>query len=443
MELNIEKLIYGGDGLARLAADAQGRRKAAFIPLVLPGETVEAQVTEEKPGFIRAQLEKVITASPERIDPKCPYFGECGGCHYQHTNYERQLELKKSILGETIERLAKVELPEISAHPSPPWHYRNRTRMHVQHAPDFAVGYYRMGSRKLLPVRKCPISSEMINRALLAIWNIGRDIPQEVIEVEFFCTQDEQQLMIELWVESAPSELEKKFRPLADHLQTEVPEVLSVAVLRQPGRSKNANESVAAPELDGVGGPTSLLCVFGDEALTYQASGFAYRVSAGSFFQTNRFLTEDLVRLVTGNRGEKLAFDLYAGVGLFSLPLAASFDQVIAVEAAPSSFADLRLNAPPHVRALSSTTELFLARKQKQSPDFVLVDPPRAGLGPKVSALLAQLKAPEIRYLSCDPSTQARDIGPLLKAGYRIVEAHLIDLFPQTYHIESLLRLVR
>ena len=140
MELTIEKLIYGGDGLARLPADSEGRRKAAFVPLVLPDETVDARVVEEKPGFVRAQLEKVITPSPDRIAPQCPYFGECGGCHYQHTGYEQQLLLKKSILRETIERIAKVELPEISAHASPPWHYRNRTRMHVHHEPAFALG---------------------------------------------------------------------------------------------------------------------------------------------------------------------------------------------------------------------------------------------------------------------------------------------------------------
>ena len=443
MELTIEKLIYGGDGLARLPADSEGRRKAAFVPLVLPGETIEARVLEEKPGFVRAQLERVINPSPDRFSAACPYFGECGGCHYQHAGYEHQLELKESILRETIERIAKVELPEIAAHASPPWHYRNRTRMHVHHELAFAIGYYRMGSRKLLPVRECPISAEVINRALLAVWDSGSEIPKEVAEVEFFCNQDEQQLMIELWMQGTSSDLEKKFQPVADRLQAALPELVSVAVLRQPSRNKNSSESVAAPELDGSNGPASLLGLFGESALTCRASSFEYRVSAGSFFQTNRFLADELIRLATTNRRGKLALDLYAGVGLFSLPLAASFDQVIAVEASPSSFADLRHNPPANVRTMSSTTEQFLARKQKQSPDFVLVDPPRAGLGPKVSAALVEVSAPEVSYLSCDPSTQARDIGPLLKAGYRIAEAHLIDLFPQTYHIESLLRLVR
>jgi 23S rRNA (uracil1939-C5)-methyltransferase len=443
LELTIEKLIYGGDGLARLPADSQGRRKAAFVPLVLPGETIEARVLDDKPGFVRAQLEKVITASPDRISAACPYFGECGGCHYQHVGYERQLELKKSILRETIERIAKVELPEITAHASSPWNYRNRTRMHVHHEPEFAIGYYRMGSRKLLPVRECPISTALINRALLAIWDIGGEIPKEVAEVEFFCNHDEQQLMIELWVQGTSSDLENKFQPVADRLQAALPELASVAVLRRPGASKASSESVAAPELDGNSGSAALLGVFGESALTYPAAGFDYRVSAGSFFQTNRFLAEELVALATTGRRGKTAFDLYAGVGLFSLPLAKSYEQVVAVEASPSSLADLRHNVPANVRAVASTTDQFLARKQKQSPEFVLVDPPRAGLGPKVANAIARLGAGEISYVSCDPSTQARDLSPLLKAGHRIAEAHLIDLFPQTYHIESFIRLLR
>jgi 23S rRNA (uracil1939-C5)-methyltransferase len=443
LELTIEKLIYGGDGLARLPADPQGRHKAVFVPLALPGETIEAHIIEEKPGFARAKLEKVIQPSPDRITPGCPYFGECGGCHYQQVSYERQLELKKSILRETIERIAKIELPEITARASPPWQYRNRTRMHIHHEPEFAVGYYRMGSRKLLPARQCPISAEVINRALLSIWDIGGEIPKEVAEVEFFCTHDERQLMIELWVKSTPSNLEAEFRPVADRLQAALPELASVAILHQPSRGKDSAEPVAAPELDDKASPATPLGIFGEAELIYQVAGFDYRVSAGSFFQTNRFLADEMVHLASlGHRG-KLALDLYAGVGLFSLPLAKSFEQVIAVEGSAQSVADLRHNAPSNVGVISGTTEQFLARKQKQTPDFVLVDPPRAGLGAKVAAAIARLLPQEITYVSCDPSTQARDLGPLLKAGYRISEAHLIDLFPQTYHIESLLRLVR
>ena len=167
MQIEIEKLIYGGDGLGRMPADAQGRGKTVFVPFVLPGEQVEVSVIESRSGFARAKLDKVLTPSPDRVAPDCPYFGGCGGCHYQHMNYEAQLRHKADILRETLRRTAKLELQhEIQLHPSPPWNYRNRTRMHVRHTPEFALGYYRYNSHDVLPVESCPISSPLINQAI-------------------------------------------------------------------------------------------------------------------------------------------------------------------------------------------------------------------------------------------------------------------------------------
>src|SRR5574337_1828089 len=145
MQLTIEKLIYGGDGLARLAADEHGPCKAVFVPFVLPGERVEAELVEEKRGFARARLEKVLEPSAERIAPQCRYFQSCGGCHYQHAGYEQQLAAKSAILRETLRRTAKLDWQgEIQAHASAPWGYRNRTRMRLRAEP-FALGYHRFG----------------------------------------------------------------------------------------------------------------------------------------------------------------------------------------------------------------------------------------------------------------------------------------------------------
>src|SRR5690242_2462006 len=148
-------MIYGGDGLARLPADAHGRGKAAFVPFVLDGEEIEGAITEEKPGYVRARAEAIVRASPHRVQPPCPYFGGCGGCQYQHATYEHQLEIKKDILRETLRRFAKLELPcEIEAHPSPPWNYRNRSRLQLRLQPDFAAGYFKVGSHELLAVEQ-------------------------------------------------------------------------------------------------------------------------------------------------------------------------------------------------------------------------------------------------------------------------------------------------
>ena len=174
MILTIDKLIYGGNGLARLPADEKGPGKAVFLPLVLEGERVEAEISEQKPGFARARAEKILEASPRRIEPGCPYFGQCGGCHYQHAGYEHQLQIKSAILRETIRRVAKIELDqEIRVHASAPWNYRNRTRLRMRTRP-FVLGYNRLRWSELLAVEQCPISSPLINRAIAVLWELGR-----------------------------------------------------------------------------------------------------------------------------------------------------------------------------------------------------------------------------------------------------------------------------
>src|SRR5438067_4692813 len=166
LDLKIEKFVYGGDGLAHLPADDRVPGKTVFVPFSIDGESVEAALSEQKPGFARARLERVIQPSPDRVQPGCPYFLQCGGCHYQHVAYTRQIKAKSDILIETLKRTAKVELAcELEVHPSPEWNYRNRTRLKVQTSPEFALGYYRLRSHDLLPIEQCPISSPLITRA--------------------------------------------------------------------------------------------------------------------------------------------------------------------------------------------------------------------------------------------------------------------------------------
>ena len=228
MELKIEKLIYGGDGLARIPTPDDPRGgKAVFIPFTISGETVEAKITEQKPGFARARVEQIIHASADRTQPACPYFGECGGCQYQHVQYDAQLRAKSEILRETLQRMAKVTPPEITVHPSAPWNYRNRTRMRVQAQHGFAIGYNRFASHVLLPVRECPISSPLINRTLAAIWRLGEAgrVPRQVIEIEYFVNAEDSEILLEV---TAAAENVKpnvwKLTEFANALRAEVPE---------------------------------------------------------------------------------------------------------------------------------------------------------------------------------------------------------------------------
>ena len=423
MELTVEKLIYGGDGLARLPADERGRGKAVFLPFVLEGERVEAARVEEKPGFARARVERVILPSPRRTEPACPYYTQCGGCHYQHAAYEHQLAVKAGILRETLRRTARVELPgEITIHPSPPWNYRNRTRLRLQANP-FALGYYRLNSHRLLAVEQCPISSPLINRAIGVLWELGRagKIAAGLEEIELFADAEDRRLLVELY---ATAEAEPP-QAAADQLAAALPEVAGVACFR--GRDPESRPQVLA----------------GEGALTYATRRASYRVSAGSFFQTNRHLTDELVEVVTAGRSGVTALDLYAGAGLFSTVLAGSFERVLAVESGAPAYADLKHNVPATVKCARATTREFLERKTRSAADLVVVDPPRAGLGESVVQLLGRLTAPRLTYVSCDPATLSRDLRGLLELNFKVEQVHLVDLFPQTFHIESVLHLVR
>jgi len=471
--LTIEKLIYGGDGLARLPTAPpnhkdRGRGKAVFVPFVLAGEKIEAALTEEKPGFARAHASSIVEPSPHRIAPPCPHFAQCGGCHYQHAGYEHQLEVKKEILLENLRRIARLELPcGIQVHSSPPWNYRNRSRLQVRTRPHFAAGYFKFASHELLPVEECPISSPLINRGIAALWQSGRagKAVEGVREVEFFTNADANEgdvnndaarLLIEFLC--APEARRAAVRAWAEDLPASMPEIAGAAAFREP--QKGVREPLVA---------------VGASELTYQTRDAAYRVSAGAFFQSNRFLIDKLIDIVTSGRSGDLALDLYAGVGLFSTALACNFRHVISVESSQTAVSDLQYNLPVNAKAVQAEAGHYLSaantgtarvdlgdspaqsrgegKKRKAGngavlphlphPDLIVVDPPRSGLGESAARAIASMAAPRLTYVSCDPATLARDLVPLLAAGYRVEEAHLVDLFPQTFHLESVLHLVR
>jgi 23S rRNA (uracil1939-C5)-methyltransferase len=456
--LSIEKLIYGGDGLARTPAGADGRSMAVFVPFVLPGERVEAEIRQEKPGFARGSVAQLMEASPDRIEARCPYFRQCGGCHYQHIPYERQLEFKAGILRETLQRIAKIEMKsEIRLHASPPWNYRNRTRLQVQTAPEFppqtgktgrsgdpgfALGYYRMGSHEFLPVRECPISSPLLNGAMARLLELGGlNCPAEVEEVELFADAADERLLA--WAFCGCEADRRDLLRWAETLERELPEISGVTFFSSRRRSSGHPSTDGRIEDEA---PIDLksLAQSGAKAIRYRTKNHEYQVSAGAFFQVNRYLMDELVAVVTGNARGDIALDLYAGVGLFSAALAPSFHHIFGVEASQTSHADFVQNVPANVKAVGARTEDYLrSRPVRNRPELVVLDPPRTGAGSAVIRSLVELGAPRVRYVSCDPATLARDIAPLLAAGYHIEEAHLFDLFPGTYHIESVMLLAR
>jgi len=394
-EVTIEKLIYGGDGLARLDGEV------VLVPFVLPGERAEVQAVGHKPGLVRSKLVELRAPAAERVLPSCPYFGRCGGCHYQHAGYETQLVLKRGILAETLRRVGKIDPPEeIRVIAAEPWRYRNRSQFHI-HGTD--LGYLEAHSYKLCPIGECPISSPRINQAISTLREMLRDPrwPRFIRSLELFTNENQLQLNV---LETG--------RPVAHRFFDWCREKMPALV---PG------------------------------ALDYPAAGALYRVSGGSFFQVNRYLIERMVEAALESAEGETALDLYAGVGLFSLPLAQRFGKVTAVESGGNAVRDLQFNVERAAVAIDprqSSVETFLA-SMTAAPDFVLADPPRSGLGKMVVAHLVRLAPRQITIAACDPATLARDLAGLLAAGYRMESVTMIDLFPQTFHIESIVRLQR
>jgi 23S rRNA (uracil1939-C5)-methyltransferase len=433
IDVAIEKLVYGGEGLAHHEGST------VFVPFVLPGERVTAEPVEQKKKFIRARLKQVLEPSPQRTAPLCHYFATCGGCDYQHIPYEAQLAYKVEILRETLRRLGKIDWPgEFKTHAAEPWRYRNRAQWKVRplssNASDasaadsddtaLGIGYFRANSTSLCAVDDCPILSPVLLKTLLSLRGAlaAGSLPRELREIEAFTPEDAAgngaRVLLTATFAGFPSraaEHAAKFREI-------VPELESL-LFHDPGRDRM--------ELFG---PGFIECAVGEHK---------YRVGHFSFFQVNRFLTEELAREVTEvETGGELALDLFAGVGLFAVPLAKRFKRVVAVESNPAAVRDLETNARGSIEIRTAEVEQFL-QKFKGTPDLVVLDPPRAGLAPGAAQRLAKIAPKRITYVSCEPPTLARDLVVLRDAGYEISGVHLFDLFPQTFHMETVVRLLR
>jgi 23S rRNA (uracil1939-C5)-methyltransferase len=418
--VEIEKPVYGGAFLARVEG------KAVFVPITLPGEQARVRITQSKTGYATAEADEIVTAAPERIAPACPHFGTCGGCHYQHTGYETQLAFKQSILRETLERGGVAVPAEIAVLAGEPWHYRNRIRLAFDAHGN--PGYRGRRSHGVIAVRECPIAAPLLVQAAQAAAEVLRQFAPSFrpTEVALFCNADENALLASLFTASAKK---IRFDQVAQALSELLP-ALKGAELALEGRGGQQPRTVAQ---------------WGATFLAYRAAGFEYRVDQGAFFQVNRWQVDALVERVTANRQGALAWDLFAGVGLFARRLTVGFARVVAVESAPSATQALAANLK-HTTGIPvrATTLDFLRRDHKgEHPDLIVLDPPRTGLGAETCALLAQVAAPALVCVSCDPATLARDLHTLAGSGYAIESITLADLFPQTFHLETVVRLRR
>ena len=420
--IRISNAEYGG------TFTAEG---AASIGFVLPGE------------LVRGEPLVVLEASKDRVAPKCAHFGSCGGCQYQHATYAAQIGLKTEILRGILSEAGLEGVPSTTTHQAGEWGYRNRIRLRVERVGDgFQVGYSRRATNQFLPITECPIAAPLLWRAAEALILLGAEDANcgrwlaAASEVELFCTADETRLQVTLFLRDASRD-GGSFPGLCTRLQAAVPELVGAGAELDPELNRRVRR-----RWDGV--------AWGAPGLNYEAAGRSYWVSRGAFFQVNRFLVDRLVELVCAATKGELAWDLFAGVGLFTRVLAEQFERVVAVEIGDEAAADLAIAAKggkgrPGFEAVHASTLDFLRQHelQRERPELIVLDPPRAGVGTEAAAVLARIGAAELVYVSCDPVTLARDLAVLTREVYRIESVDLVDLFPQTFHLETVVRLTR
>ena len=413
LEVTVERILPGGVGLAH----AEGR--TVFVALAAPGDRVRVRVESVRGRAAFASIVEVLKPSPSRVEPPCPYFGRCGGCDFQQLNYRAQLDAKVEIIRDCLRRVARVEPPaEIPIEPSPlEWRYRSRARWQHDPVRNF-LGYYERGSHRVCDVVECPVAEPEVEGRLVRLRELMREgrLPPDAAEFEAVAGDGG----------------------------------VALAPAVEPGDEREQTRSIA---------------------------GERYRFDAGCFFQINHALLEQLVReglrdvsaetageTVSSVSGEtesrvageaanyvsgETALDLYAGVGLFALPLARRFSRVVAVEGNAASAAYARRNLSDaglqNAQVETGAVGAWLAHNAEGlgSADFILLDPPRAGAEPEAIRGIIALKPRHISYVSCDPATLSRDLLALTTAGYRLASVRALDMFPQTHHVETVAHLLR
>jgi 23S rRNA (uracil1939-C5)-methyltransferase len=374
-------IVFGGATMSRLE---DGR--VAFVSYACPGELVEAAVERVHRDYVELVTTRVVEASPDRVEPRCALFGECGGCQLQHMRYEAQLRAKEEVVREQLRRIGHLDpsvvRPIVGA--EDPWGYRNHLRFSTgKQWGD--VGFISRRGRGLLKVEQCPIADPWVNELLPALQGHGAGLHQVQVR-----------------------------------------------------HNAETGSFLINPVMPGVPLET------GQRHYTESLGGHRFQVSASAFFQVNSAQAEQMVRLVGDAlpaRG-RLLVDGFAGVGTFAVLFADRFEHVIAIEESHSAAGDSALNlaGSPNVEMRAGKVEEILPLLDA-TPDAIILDPPRPGCAPAVTAAIAKFRPTSVVYVSCNPATLARDLRLLVDAGYQVEAVTPLDMFPQTGHIECVARL--
>jgi len=414
VQVSIESVAFRGYGVARIHG------KVVFVPYTITGDKAWIEIIEEKKKYSIGRLVQIVDPSPWRVNPPCPYFGTCGGCQWQHIDFRFHGELKKTILIETLERIGRIrDLPPVGVIPSPkPYDYRVRVQLKVK---GRTLGYFRERSHEIVDIDHCPISDPFVNQMIQELRGEWAAFPEmEGIEINVSPEEEKGVFILHPFFRNRDSEdFARKF--LQNH-----PILKGIAVVARNG-----------------------LNLLGDPFLNFTVSlhrpgekrMLEFRASALSFFQVNpeqnRRLIETVLEFSEVRKNETL-LDLYAGIGNFTLPLAAEASTVTGVEENRRAIEDARFNAEKNgvknCNFLHGKAEAVL-KNLSEKPDHVILDPPRTGCKTILDQVVG-LKPRRIVYVSCEPTTFSRDIHLFAENGYSLQKLGLIDMFPQTYHME-------
>ena len=403
----IDGISHKGEGIAHIEG------KATFIPFALPNETVKVKITEEKRKYNRAQLIEIIRPSPNRIEPLCPHYYECGACSYQHVNYSQQLEMKRKIVEENINRIGKlvIEVPPLIP-AEKPYRYRNKVSWQIVNK---SLGYYQAGTNKLVKIHACKLISQKMEEAT----NRLRDLL-----VEMPLTAKSNMIMRE-------SSTDGKIMLILTNLTKELDEEIM-------GNLSGIVDNLYVNYLNEI----KYTKIFGSDKINEEAKGAKILLSPLAFFQVNHLQMEKIIEILEGYlalKKDDILLDAYCGVGSLSLPLANKVSKVIAIESYALAIEDAENNALinniNNCEFLVGHTERILPKLNKTF-NKIIVDPPRIGLREEVIRAISKANPEKIAYVSCNPATLARDLAIFSENGYITKEIQPIDMFPQTGHVE-------
>jgi 23S rRNA (uracil1939-C5)-methyltransferase len=432
LQVSIERLVFQGSGLGRLP---DGR--VVFVPFTAPGDLAEVAVTESRGDFVRANLVRVLAPAPLRAAPPCPYFANCGGCQWQHLEYASQLHWKREILQELLVRVGKLSEVPVSAPTAPaaPWEYRSRAQFKVVTGGRLRIGFHQRETHRIVDIDRCPLLDARLNRVLRTLRHMRDPGLQRLFPG-----------LREVWVGVGSGSGEAILCLFARTRDRAAIRLLFHRIHEE----ERGLQGVVLLDGDPRQHPR-FVDRHGQGAIVEVVGPYRFRVDATAFFQVNGLAAELLTRRVmeaAALTGIERVLDLYCGVGTFTVPLACRAREVTGVEASAAAAADavhnLQANGATGARVLQAQVEQVLPSLAREGEwDLVILDPPRQGCSRRVLEDISGMAIRRAIYVSCDPSTLARDLGILVRSGYRCRGVQPVDLFPQTFHLEAVAVLER